>query len=77
MNESTKTLSPEEVHEILGCFDARWVVGKCRNEELRAFKLGGRWRITPQAVIEFLEDSENFDSVSSEFQDTIKHLKNL
>lgn len=71
------TLSPEEVADILNCFDARWVTNKCREEEIRSFKLGGRWRIPPVAVVEYLQNSPNFSEVKQEFKAAIEHLKSL
>lgn len=71
---SVKSLSPEEVADVLGCFDARWVTNKCREQELRAFKLGGRWRITPGAVVEYLQNSPGFENVEDEFAEALDRL---
>jgi excisionase family DNA binding protein len=77
MSSKPITLSPEEVADILNCFDARWVTNKCREGEIRSFKLGGRWRIPPTAVVEYLEASPNFSDVEGEFKSAINHLKSL
>lgn len=41
-----------QVANFLGC-SSRMVAKLCENGDLRAFKVGNRWRITGEAVLEF------------------------
>jgi len=54
------SISIPDVAKILG-MSARWVDSQCRKGSLKASKWGGFWRISPEALIEFLVESANHD----------------
>jgi len=76
MPKTINAYSPEEVADILQV-ESRWVTAQCRDEKFRAFKLGGRWRITPKGLLEFLRNSENFGQVEDDFSEVIEMLESL
>lgn len=55
------SISISDVAKILG-MSARWVDSQCRNRNLKASKWGHFWRISPQHLIEFLQESANHDN---------------
>jgi len=55
------SISIPDVAKILG-MSSRWVDSQCRNNKLKASKWGGFWRISPEHLIEFLQESANHDN---------------